>query len=537
MTVAEQRYDAVVVGAGPNGLVAANHLVDAGWSVLVLEAQPDVGGAVRSDRELHPDFVHDTFSAFYPLAAASENIRSFGLEKHGLTWVHAPAVLGNPLPGGEWALLHRDREVTAALAEAAHPGDGEAWLRFVGLWDVMGDAVVRALLTPFPPVRAGLSALRRLPAAGGLDYIRMMLTPVTDIGRQHFGGQAPRILLAGNAGHADIPLDASGSGVLGVLLCMLGQTVGFPVPQGGAGMLTQALASRLVAEGGEVRCDAEVTRIDVEGGRAVAVRVGEDRYVAGRAVLADVVASKLYGGLVPPDDLPSQVIRQMRAFQLDPGTVKVDWALDGPVPWSSPPAHDPGTFHVADSVEQMSEALGQVTAGAIPAKPFLLAGQMTTSDPTRSPAGTESLWAYTHVPHGSAFDAGAGEDGRGVRGVWDHDDCERFADRMQARIEEHAPDFATRVVARRVLGPREMEARDANLVGGAVNGGTANLHQQLVFRPVPSTWGRAETRIGGLYLASASAHPGGGVHGAPGMNAARAALAHHRLRAMTFRNR
>ena len=531
--MAEQRYDAVVVGAGPNGLVAANHLVDAGWSVLVLEAQPDVGGAVRSDREVHPDYVHDTFSAFYPLAAASDTIRSFELEQHGLTWVHAPAVLGNPLPGGEWALLHRDRTVTAALAEAAHPGDGQAWLDFVALWDVMGDAVVGALLSPFPPVRAGLSALRRLPAAGGLDYVRMMLTPISDLGRQRFGGEAPRILLAGNAGHADIPLDATGSGVLGILLCMLGQTVGFPVPQGGAGMLSQALADRLRAYGGEIRCDAEVTRIDVAGGRAVAVRVGEERYVATRAVLADVVASKLYGGLVPPEDLPDAVRRQMRVFQLDPGTVKVDWALDGPVPWSSPPAHEPGTFHVADSVAQMSEALTQVTAGAVPAAPFLLAGQMTTTDPTRSPAGTESLWAYTHVPHRSADDAGAPDGVGAVRGVWDRDDCERFADRMQARIEEHAPDLASRIVARRVLGPREMEARDANLVGGAVNGGTANLHQQLVFRPVPSGWGRAESGIGGLYLASASAHPGGGVHGAPGMNAARAALAHHRVRALT----
>jgi len=528
-----QQYDAIVVGGGPNGLVAANHLIDAGWSVLLLEAQPDVGGAVRSDRELHPDYVHDTFSAFYPLAAASETIQSFHLEDHGLRWVHAPAVLGNPLPGGEWALLHRDRTVTAALAEAAHPGDGEEWLEFVRLWDVMGDAIVHALLTPFPPVRAGLSALRRLPAAGGLDFVRMLLAPVTDIGREHFGGEAPRILLAGNAGHADVPLDGSGSGVLGVLLCMLGQTVGFPVPEGGAGMLAQSLASRFRAQGGEIRCDSEVTRIEVDRGRAVAVRVGEERYAATRAVLADVVASKLYGGLVPVDDLPSPVRRQMRAFHLDPGTVKVDWALDGPVPWSSPPAYDPGTFHVADSVAQMSEALAQVTAGAIPAKPFMLAGQMTTSDPTRSPRGTESLWAYTHVPHETVYDVGADAEGSGVRGVWDHDDRERFADRMQARIEEHAPDFASRVVARRVLGPREMEARDANLVGGAVNGGTANLHQQLVFRPVPGTWGRAETRIAGLYLASASAHPGGGVHGAPGMNAARAALAHHRVRAVT----
>jgi phytoene dehydrogenase-like protein len=215
----------------------------------------------------------------------------------------------------------------------------------------------------------------------------------------------------------------------------------------------------------------------------------------------------------------------MRSFHLDPSTIKVDWALSGPVPWSSPPPHAPGTFHVADSLEQLTEAHGQVTAGAVPARPFMLAGQMTTADPTRSPAGTESLWAYTHVPQRAAYDAGDGT----VRGTWDADDRERFADRMQARITALAPDFESRVLARRVLGPREMEARDANLIGGALNGGTAQLHQQLVFRPVAGR-GRAETGIGGLYLASASAHPGGGVHGAPGMNAARAALLHHRVR-------
>jgi phytoene dehydrogenase-like protein len=517
------RYDAVVVGAGPNGLVAANYLLDAGWSVLVLEAQPTVGGAVRSDREVHPDFVHDTFSAFYPLAAASRTIQSFHLEEHGLSWVHAPLVLANPLGDDGWAVLHRDREVTARIMDDQHPGDGQAWLDLVATWDQVGDHIVKALLTPFPPIRAGLGALARLPRAGGLGFVREMLTPVTDVGRIRFGGEGPRLLLAGNAGHADIPLDASGSALMGVLLTMLGQTMGYPVPQGGAGRLTEALASRVLALGGHIECEAEVVGIEVTGGRAVAVRTADRRYAAGRAVLADVVASKLYGGLVAPDDVPVKVTRGMRSFQLDPGTVKVDWALDGPVPWRTP-LEGAGTVHVADSVVQMSEALAQVTAGAIPAEPFLLAGQMTTADPTRSPEGTESLWAYTHVPHRAALDAGDG----GVRGEWDDDDCQRFADRMQARIAKYAPDLESRILARRVLGPREMEARNANLVGGALNGGTANLQQQLVFRPVPGL-GRAETGVGGLYLASASAHPGGGVHGAPGMNAARAALAHHRV--------
>ena len=241
-------------------------------------------------------------------------------------------------------------------------------------------------------------------------------------------------------------------------------------------------------------------------------------------MIADVVAPHLYGELVPDEDLPSRVVTSMKKFRMDASTVKVDWALDGPVPWESPPPHAAGTVHIADSVSQMSEAWSQVAADAVPAAPFLLTGQMTTSDASRSPAGTESLWAYTHVPQRTDRDAGDGT----IRGVWDRDDCERFADRMQARIERYAPGFGSRVLARRVLGPREMERLDANLLGGGINGGTAQLDQQLVFRPIPGL-GRSETPIKGLYLGSASAHPGGGVHGAPGMNAARAAIIHSRI--------
>jgi phytoene dehydrogenase-like protein len=250
-----------------------------------------------------------------------------------------------------------------------------------------------------------------------------------------------------------------------------------------------------------------------------------ERVQVSKAVIADVVAPKLYGELLAPDDVPARTSQGMRRFQMDPSTVKVDWALDGTVPWQSPPPYAPGTVHVGDSVAQMTEALAQVAAGAVPARPFLLVGQMTTTDPTRSPAGTESLWAYTHVPQETVRDAGE----EGIRGDWGTDDLERFADRIQSRFEELAPGFGSRVRTRRILGPRELEARDANLLGGGINGGTSQLHQELVFRPVPGL-GRAETRIAGLYLGSASAHPGGGVHGAPGMNAARAAVAHDRLR-------
>jgi phytoene dehydrogenase-like protein len=228
--------------------------------------------------------------------------------------------------------------------------------------------------------------------------------------------------------------------------------------------------------------------------------------------------------VLDPKHLPDGVRRAIQGFELDPGTVKVDWALDGPVPWADPPPLEPGTVHITDSLEELSRTYSQLAAGAVPDLPFLITGQMTTADPTRSPAGTESMWAYTHVPQRTERDAGDGS----VTGSWDRDDCERFADRMQSRIEKLAPGFSSRVRVRRVLGPRELEARNANLIGGAINGGTSQLHQELVFRPIPGL-GRAETPVRGVYLGSASAHPGGGVHGAAGMNAARAAVFHDRV--------
>ena len=525
-------HDAIVIGAGPNGLVAANVLADAGWRVLVLEAQDTPGGAVRSDREVHPDFVHDTFSAFYPLARASRAMTSLRLEEHGLVWDHAPAVLGHPFGDGQWALLHRDRHRTAAGLDDLRAGDGEAWLELCATWDRIGPSLVDGLTSPFPPVRAGARLLPALTGAGGLDVVRRLATPVASLGRELFSGPAAPLLLAGNAGHADFPLDSPGSGVFGVLMSMLGQTVGFPVPRGGAQSLTDALVARLVARGGTLTTGTPVTRVVVRDGRVSGVVTADGGWYAAPAVLADVVAPRLFGGLVRTEDLPARLVRGMRDFELDPGTVKVDWALTGQVPWTGRPAEAPGTVHVADSVEEMTATLAQVGSGVVPDRPFLLTGQMTTSDPTRSPAGTESMWAYTHVPQPGATRSDAGGE---ISGRWDHDDLERFADRMQARIEERAPGFGNLVAARRVLGPHELEARNANLIGGAVNGGTSQLHQELVFRPVPAMRGRAATGLPGLYLASASAHPGGGVHGAAGANAARAAIWHRRTHSLPRR--
>ncbi len=356
--------------------------------------------------------------------------------------------------------------------------------------------------------------------------MQTLLSPARTLADKQFRGDGAKMLIAGNAAHADIPMDAPGSGFMGWLLSMIGQHLGFPVPTGGAGMLSAAMGKRFEDLGGTIRTSTRAEGVVVRHGRAVGVRTEHGDVVeARRAVVADVSAPALYGDLVSWDDLPGKWQRKMQRFEWDPGTVKVDWALDGPVPWAAPPTSPPGTVHVADDVDDVTAWGGQIASHLVPGRPFLLMGQMAAADPTRAPDGQESAWAYTHVPQEVRGDAGDG----GIRGLWDHDDLERMADRMQARVEEHAPGFADRILSRRVLGPREIQARDENLHNGALNGGTSGLHQQLVFRPVPGL-GRAETPVKGLYLGSASAHPGGGVHGACGSNAARAALGHHRVR-------
>jgi phytoene dehydrogenase-like protein len=521
--------DAVVIGSGPNGLVAANLLVDAGWSVVVLEEQETPGGAVRSDGSVAPGFVHDTFSSFYPLAAGSPTIRDLRLEEHGLEWVQAPSVLGHSFPDGRWGVLHRDRAVTAAALDEHAPGDGDSWLALCETWDRVGDDLIRCLLSPFPPLRGGAGFGRRVLRPGGFELVREMLMPARSLTERLFRGDAARMLVAGNAAHADIGLEAPGSAAMGLLLALLGQTVGFPVPRGGAGELTAAMVRRLQSRGGELCLGERAEGVRVDGGRAVAVRTASRELTVRRAVIADVSAPALYGGLVSWDDLPTRLRHRMGRFEWDPSTVKVDWALDGTVPWTGAPDAAPGTVHIADSLDALSLSGGQVAAGLVPEQPFLLVGQMGVADPTRVPEGHEALWAYTHVPQQVRGDAGADRTGlREVRGTWDASDLEAMAERIEQRIESRAPGFRDRITARRVLGPRELESRDGNLVGGAINGGTAGLHQQLVFRPVAGS-GRPETPVKALYLGSASAHPGGGVHGACGANAARAALWHNRI--------
>ncbi|MFJ8546166.1 phytoene desaturase family protein [Streptomyces sp. NPDC093586] len=517
--------DAVVIGAGPNGLVAANLLADAGWSVEVLEEQPEPGGAVRHDGEVAPGFVNDLFSSFYPLAAASPVLAGLHLEEHGLRWAHAPHVLAHPLTDGTCAVLDRDVGTTAASLDVFAPGDGAAWHRLHDVWDRYRADILDAVFTPFPPVRAAARLALRLRGAGGLRLARTLVLPVRRLGEEEFRGEGGRLLLAGNALHADLAPEAAGSGGFGWLMSMLGQTYGFPVPAGGSGALTEALVRRLRTRGATLRCGQRVDHVVVRDRRAVGVRTaGGETVAARRAVLADVSVPALYGTLVDPADLPAQVLSDLERFQWDFATFKVDWALDGPVPWRCARAAGAGTVHLADGLDELTRFAAQIAMRQVPDRPFALFGQMTTTDPSRSPDGTESAWAYTHVPQDVRGDAGD----EGIGGCWDTKEQELMADRVERQVERFAPGFRSLIRARRILAPPTLQAMDANLHGGAINGGTTAMHQQLFFRPVPGT-GRPETPVAGLYLASAGAHPGGGVHGAPGANAARAALRQHRL--------
>jgi phytoene dehydrogenase-like protein len=517
--------EAVVVGAGPNGLVAANRLADAGWRVLVLEAQPEPGGAVRSAELTHPGFVHDVFSAFYPLGVASPVMRALALEAYGLRWRRAPVALAHPSADGRCAVLSTTLTGTADSLDTFAPGDGDAWRSLYASFERVSDPLLDAMTSPIPPVRGSARLALTLGPRGLVEFARQSLLSVRQLARDHFHGEGGALLLTGNALHSDVSPDAPPSGFLGWVLTCLGQQYGFPVPEGGSSQLTAALVRRLESHGGRVQCNARVTRVVVRGNRAVGVTTADGTtYDAPRGVLADVGAPALYRDLVGEDLLPSTFVANLARFQYDFATFKVDWALDGPIPWRADAATRAGTVHVIDGMDAVSNYSAALADDRIPARPYVLVGQMNKADPTRSPAGTETVWGYTHVPLCPRAD-----DGGALRGLWDDAECETFADRLEAQIEQQAPGFRARITARHVLSPLGLEQLDANLVRGALGGGTMAFSQQLVFRPVPGL-GRAETPISGLFLASASAHPGGGVHGACGANAARAALGADRIR-------
>ena len=377
-------------------------------------------------------------------------------------------------------------------------------------WQRVRSPLLDALFTPFPPIRSAVSLLRRLGVAGGVDLARLAALPVRRLAAEQFTGEGAGLLLTGNAMHSDVPPDAAGSGAFGWLLAMLGQDVGFPVPRGGAQCLADALVGRAAAAGADLRTGERVDQVVLRGDRAVGVRTAGGALVrVRRAVLADVSAPALYRDLVGAERLPARLVQALDRFQLDWPTVKVNWALDSPVPWTAAQARGAGTVHLGVDMDGFVDMAADLSKGRPPSQPFVLFGQMTTTDATRSPAGTESAWAYTHVPLTDRADAGR--------------EAVTQVERAEEAIERVAPGFKNTATARTIQNPFDLQDADANLIHGTINGGTAALHQQILFRPLAGT-GRPQTPFVGLYLASASAHPGGGVHGACGWNAAQTAL-------------
>jgi phytoene dehydrogenase-like protein len=509
-SVSSHTVDAVVIGAGHNGLVSAAMLADAGWDVVVLEAQSEPGGAVKS-AELFPGYVSDLYSAFYPLSVASPALQAMHLEDHGLRWTHAPAVVGHPRSADDddAPVIHREIDRTADDLERRDRGDGDRWRALFEQWLEIKDALLATLFAPFPPVRGPAQLLRKLGSAEALRLAHLMLLPAGVMAERLFDGEAARLLLLGNAMHADVPIDAPGSGVMGYMLIMMAQDGGWPVPVGGAGQLTQALVNRARAAGASIECGREVDAIEVSGGRAVAVRATDGSTIrVRRAVIADTSAPRLYGHLLPEHAVPDAVARELEHFVWDTPVLKINYALDSPIPWRSKSLNDVGTVHLGADHDGLVRWMADLNTATVPLHPFMLFGQMTTADPSRSPAGTESAWAYTHLPRGMGDDASADELSAAVDVV----------------LEKYAPGFREKVVGKTIQRPSDLEASDANLHTGAVNGGTSQLYQQLIFRPSPG-FGRAETTVENVYLGSAGATPGGGVHGVCGRHAARAALA------------
>ena len=462
--------EAVVVGAGPNGLVAAITLARAGWRVVLFEASATVGGGMRSAALTEPGFVHDVCAAIHPLACASPAFAGLPLEDHGLEWVHPPAPLAHPLDGGRSVILERSLADTADGLGV----DGAAYRRLFRHAVDQGLAIVDAVLSPLRVPRAPLTLARF-----GANAIR----PARALARARFDTDEARALFAGSAAHSMLSLDAAVTAGYGMFLTLLGHLVGWPMISGGSQRLADALAAVLEASGGEI-----VTGHAVESLRALP---------PADATVLDITPRQLLA--IAGDDLPSRYAAALRKFRYGPGVFKVDWALDGPIPWASPGVTRAATVHLGGTLEEVAANESAVQAGQHPDRPFVIAVQPTLFDATRAPPTKHTAWAYCHVPSGSDIDQ---------------------TDAIERQVERFAPGFQDLVVARHAMGPSWLESYNANYVGGDINGGVGDV-RQLVTRPTAALqpW---KTPLPGVYLCSASTPPGGGVHGMGGWHAARA---------------
>ncbi len=461
-----------VVGAGPNGLAAAIRLVQAGLPVTVWERDPEVGGALRSGAATLPGFVHDLGAAVHPLAVVSPAFAHLPLADHGLRWLHPPFPLAHPLDGGRAAVLQRSLAATAA---GLGP-DADAYLRLMFPLAAEAGFLLPRLLRPLRPAR-DLGPLLRFGRLGARS--------AAGLWHAHFESEPARALFAGLSAHSFLRLDAPASAAYGLLLALLAHVGGWPFAAGGSQALANALAAHLRRLGGQIVLDREIVDLDP--------------FPADALLLFDTAPRDL--ARIAGDRLPTSDRERLTRHRYGAAVFKVDWAIEGPVPWTAEACRHAGTVHLGGSAEEIAASERDVVGDRVPSRPFVLLAQPSIVDPSRAPTGWQTVWAYCHLPLGCDVD---------------------MADRIEAQVERFAPGFRDRILARRTWSPRELEALDPNLVGGAINGGTGDLRSLLRQNlTLPSPYATPDPR---LCLCSASVPPGGGVHGMGGHLAAEDAL-------------
>ena len=495
---------ALVIGAGPNGLVCAAYLAAGGMEVTVLDGRDRPGGGVATSELTSPGFLHDECAGFFPLTAASPAFRDLPLGPLAVDWVTTPVVMAHPFEDGRAIALHRDVGATAASLDAVAPGAGAAWAEVIDPLVRHGELATATGLARLPPVVPAVRLAARLRTEVP-ELLRRVIGSSASFGRDVFADDAATAWFAGSAAHSDLSPGAASGGAFSLALKLLGHLVGWPFPRGGAAKLAEALTARVERLGGSIRSGAEVDSILVRRGRAAGVRLTSGEEVGTDAVAATVSAGVL-GRMLPDDALPDRLMHRLRRWRYGAGTFKLDLELDGPVPWTSEDSRQASVVHVGGTLDELFRSAFEAGGGRVPETPALVVGQHSLHDTSRAPAGKHTLYVYGHVPQRP-----------------DLPDDE-IAGRYEERIERFAPGFRGLVRARSIRSPADLERHNPSLVGGDLAGGSMEVDQQAIFRPAPEM-ARCRTPLRGLYVGGASVHPGPGVHGVPGAGAAQALLA------------